>query len=86
MKDLLYAGLGGLLVVKEKVEQEVKKLEEKGKLSREDGEKFIKELQEKGKESETEFKQHIKDALKEAIDELGLVTKEDLKNFINDKK
>jgi polyhydroxyalkanoate synthesis regulator phasin len=85
MKDLLYAGLGGMLVLKEKVEAEVKKLEEKGKLSREDGEKFIKELQDKGKEGEEEFKKQIKDALKEAIDELGLATKADLEKLKLDK-
>lgn len=85
MKDLLFAGLGAMLVAKEKVEEEVKKLEEKGKLSREEGEKFIKELQQKGHESEVEFKKHIKDAVKEAIHELGLVTKEDLENMKNDK-
>lgn len=81
MKDLFYAGLGGMLLVKEKVEAEVKKLEEKGKLSREDGENFLKELQKKGKESEAEFKKEIKEALKEAIDELGLVTKADLEKL-----
>lgn len=85
MKDLLYAGLGGMMILKEKVEAEVKKLEEKGKLSREDGEKFIKELQEKGKEGEDEFKTKVKDLLKELIDELGLVTKEDIAHLKNDK-
>lgn len=85
MKDLLYASLGGMMVLKEKVEAEIKKLEEKGKLSREDGEKFIKELQEKGKEGEDEFKSKVKDALKELIDELGLVTKEDIAHLKNEK-
>ncbi|MCK9472305.1 hypothetical protein [Sulfurimonas sp.] len=85
MKDLFYAGLGGMLILKEKVEAEVKKLEEKGKLSREDGEKFIKELQDKGKEGEVEFKKQIKDALKEVIKELGLATKADLEKFKLDK-
>ena len=85
MKDLLYAGLGGMMVVKEKVEAEIKKLEEKGKLSREDGEKFIKELQDKGHEGEDQFKQKIKDAFKEVIEELGLATKEDIANLKNEK-
>jgi polyhydroxyalkanoate synthesis regulator phasin len=85
MKDLLYAGLGGMLVLKEKVEAEVKKLEEKGKLSREEGEKFLKDLQEKGKEGEDEFKKKIKEALKEAIEELGLATKADLEKLKQEK-
>lgn len=85
MKDLLYASLGGMMVLKEKVEAEIKKLEEKGKLSREDGEKFIKELQEKGKEGENELKTKIKEALRELIDELGLVTKEDIAHLKNEK-
>ena len=85
MKDLFYASLGSMMVLKEKVEAEIKKLEEKGKLSREDGEKFIKELQEKGKEGEDELKTKIKEALREIIDELGLVTKEDIAHLKNDK-
>ncbi len=85
MKDLLYASLGGMMVLKEKVEAEVKKLEEKGKLSREDGKKFIEELQTKGKEGEDELKAKVKDALKELIDELGLVTKEDIAHLKNEK-
>ena len=38
-----------------------------------------------GKEGEEEFKKQIKDALKEAIDELGLATKADLEKFKLDK-
>jgi polyhydroxyalkanoate synthesis regulator phasin len=81
VKDILYTGFGGMMIVKEKIEQELQKLEEKGKLSKEDAKTFLDSLQKKGEESEAEFKEKIKEALKEVIDELGLATKEDIENL-----
>lgn len=78
IKELLYTGLGGALLLKERVEEEVEKLQEKGKLSKEDADKFIEELKVRGEEEEEKFKAHIKDALKEVIDEMGLATKSDI--------
>jgi polyhydroxyalkanoate synthesis regulator phasin len=81
VKDILYTSFGGMMIVKEKIEQELQKLEEKGKLSKEDAKTFLDSLQKKGEESEAEFKEKIKEALKEVIDELGLATKEDIENL-----
>ncbi|MBD3824011.1 MAG: hypothetical protein IE916_05830 [Epsilonproteobacteria bacterium] len=78
LKDLLYGGLGAALLLKERVESEVKKLEEQGKIKTTDAKSFLDSLETKGKEHELHFKEELKNALKEAIDELGLATKEDL--------
>ena len=78
IKELLYTGLGGALLLKERVEEEVEKLQEKGKLSKEDADKFIEKLKIRGEEEEEKLKAHIKDALKEVIDEMGLATKSDI--------
>ena len=78
IKELLYTGLGGALLLKERVEEEVEKLQEKGKLSKEDADKFIEKLKIRGEEEEEQLKAHIKDALKEVIDEMGLATKSDI--------
>jgi polyhydroxyalkanoate synthesis regulator phasin len=78
IKEILYTGLGGALLLKERVEEEVKKLQEKGKLSKEDADTFIEKLKTRGEEEEEKLKAHIKDALKEVIDEMGLATKADI--------
>lgn len=79
LKELLYAGLGGATLLKERVDDEIKRLEAKDKLSKEDTDNFIKKLQERGEEEEENVKKKIKEALKEVVDEMGLATKADIK-------
>lgn len=74
----MYAGLGAAMVMKEKVESEVKKLEEQGKLKTSDAKSFLESIEQKGKEEQERVKEELKRALKEVIDELGLATKEDI--------
>ena len=41
LKDLIYAGIGAASVLKEKVEAEVKKLEDEGKIKTTDAKSFL---------------------------------------------
>jgi polyhydroxyalkanoate synthesis regulator phasin len=41
LKDLIYIGLGGALLAKEKVEKELSELVDKGKLNKEEAQSFI---------------------------------------------
>ena len=86
LKELIFTGLGGALVLKEKIEDELKKLEEKGKLDTKDVKSFLESLEQKGKESDEKFKAELKSTPKEIIDELGLATKEDLEKLKEDLK
>ena len=86
LKELIFTGLGGALVLKEKIEDELKKLEEKGKLDTKDVKSFLESLEQKGKQSDEKFKAELKSTLKEIIDELGLATKEDLQKLKEDLK
>jgi len=81
LKNLIMASLGAAHTIKEQVEKDLKKLEEEGKLSKEDFKTFISSLEEKGKIEEENVKEHIKSHLKELVEELGLVTKEDLEKL-----
>ena len=85
-KELIFTGLGGALVLKDKIEDELKKLEEKGKLDTKDVKSFLESLEQKGKESDEKFKAELKTHMKEIIDELGLATKEDLAKLKEDLK
>jgi polyhydroxyalkanoate synthesis regulator phasin len=78
IKEILYTGLGGAMLLKERVDEEIEKLQEKGKLSKEDAQVFMDKLKVRGEEEETKLKSHIKEALKEVIDEMGLATKADI--------
>ena len=81
LKELAYLGLGGALLAKERVEEELKKLEERGKISKEEAESFINSAKERGKEEEERLKEEIKKALKEVVSELGLATKADIEEL-----
>jgi polyhydroxyalkanoate synthesis regulator phasin len=78
LKELLYTGMGGALLLKEKVEEELKKLEEKGKISTTDTKSFLDSLKSKGEEEEKRLKEEIKSAIREVIEELGVATKQDI--------
>lgn len=77
----MYAGLGAAMVMKERVESEVKKLQEQGKLKTSDAKSFLDSIEQKGKEEKARVKEELKLALKEIIDELGLATKEDIQKL-----
>ena len=86
LKDLMYAGIGAMSVLKEKVEAEVKKLEDEGKLKTTDAKSFLESIEKKGKEEDDKLKEKLKSTLKEIIDELGLATKADLEKLKEDLK
>lgn len=81
LKELLYTGMGGALLLKEKVEEELKKLEEKGKISTTDTKSFLESLKSKGEDEEKRLKEEIKSAIREVIEELGIATKQDIEEL-----
>ena len=44
LKEFLHVSLGGMVVLKEKIEEELKNLEEKGKINTADAKNFIRHL------------------------------------------
>jgi polyhydroxyalkanoate synthesis regulator phasin len=64
--------------MKEKVEKEMQKLQEEGKIKTSDAKSFLESIEQKGKDEEKRLKEELKSALKEVIEELGIATKEDL--------
>lgn len=81
-KDLMYTGLGGALLLKEKVEEELKKLEEKGKINTTDTKSFLESLKTKGENEENRLKDELKSAIREVIEELGIATKKDIEEAL----
>lgn len=81
LKELLHVGMGSVMVVKEKIEGELKVLQEKGKINTADAKSFLESVSKKGEEEDERLKAKIKDMLKEAIEELGVATKKDLEDL-----
>lgn len=86
LKELIYTGLGGALILKEKVEGELQKLQDDGKLDAKDIKSFIESLEQKGKQSDEKFKEELKSTIKEILDELGVATKADIEKLKEDLK
>jgi len=80
-KEFLHMGLGGVVVLKEKIEEELKVLEEKGKISTSDAKSFIESISQKGKDEDERIKAKMKEMIKEAIEELGVATKSDIEEL-----
>lgn len=81
LKDMIHTGMGVGMLLKEKVEKEVKKLEEEGKIKTDDAKTFVESLLEKGKDEEQRVKDLLKDSIKEVISELGIATKDDIEKL-----
>jgi polyhydroxyalkanoate synthesis regulator phasin len=78
LKDIISFGLGSALLIKEKVEEELKELVEKGKISQEEVKELLENAKKRGEEEEIKAKEELKKAIKEVISELNLATKEDI--------
>lgn len=81
LKELIYTGIGATALLKEKVEEELKNLEEKGKIKTDDVKSFMESIEERGREEDEKFKAKLKDTLKDIIDELGIATKDDINSL-----
>ncbi len=81
LKDMLYTGLGMGVLLKEKIQAELQKLEEEGKIKKDDASALLNSLSQKGKEEEERIKEIFKKSIKEVIEDLGLATKEDIKEL-----
>ncbi|MCG3661702.1 hypothetical protein [Aliarcobacter butzleri] len=86
LKEILFTSLGGALLLKERVAEELKTLEEKGKIKTDDAKSFLESLEKKGKDEDERIKTKIKDMFKEVLDELGVATKADLEKLKQDLK
>ncbi|MEA3316126.1 MAG: hypothetical protein U9Q30_09740 [Campylobacterota bacterium] len=81
LKEILYTGVGVASIFKEKVEEEVKKLEESGKIKTDDAKSLLQSIEKKGKEEEEKSKEKLKEMLKDIIKELDIATKQDIEKL-----
>ena len=76
--DLLHIGLGAAFMAKEKIEAQLKDLEQLGTISKEELNRFVDEAQQRARQEKDALDARIKEKVAEAAKELGLATKEDI--------
>ncbi len=81
LTELMNTVLGAKAMAKEKMKEDMKKLHKDGKMKKCDVKKHIKALEKKGEEEHKELKKHIRSMMKQIVNELGIVSKKDLKRL-----
>tara|TARA_B110000046_G_C12822942_1_gene326188 strand:- start:318 stop:584 length:267 start_codon:yes stop_codon:yes gene_type:complete len=81
LKEILFTGIGAGIILKDKAEDELKKLQDNGKIKSTDAKSFLESLKKIAEEEDERIKEKLKSALKEIIDELGIATKVDLEKL-----
>ena len=81
IKKSIYLGLGIAAATKEKVENLVDELIEKGELAKEEKSSAVKEILEKLEKSEKEFKEKTGAVVNEAVKNLEFATQKDIKEL-----
>jgi len=78
LKELMFAGMGASVMVRKKLEDEIKTLKKNGKMKKKHAKSFLESLENTGRMEDKKIKKHFRKLLREAINDLGLVTKKDL--------
>ena len=82
LKDLIYLGVGSVLLAKEKIDAEISELVEKGKVSKEEAKKLAESAKERAEKEEAEMKEKLKEMIREVIQEMDLATKSDIEEML----
>jgi polyhydroxyalkanoate synthesis regulator phasin len=77
LKNLLYHGLGVVAITKEKVERAVEELVNKGKMTKEEGQKFYEELKAESGKAGHEFKDNLKESFRSFLENSGIPSREE---------
>ena len=81
IKSGFYAGIGMMLKGKEKLEDAAREFIKDKNVSAEEGEKFVKDMVNKASETKEEVTQFIDDRVKQVIDKMGYVKKEEYESM-----
>lgn len=81
VERLLTIVAGAWTLTKDKAENLVKELEEKGEVKKKDAKKYVDELVKKGEKEREELKTTIDERIREITKKLGIVTKQDIERI-----
>ena len=78
IRKTVLTGIGLAALTKEKIEEVVKEVVEKGKLSEKEGKEFIDELLKKSEDTKEKVEGQIEKAVQATLKKMNLVTRDDL--------
>jgi len=87
MKTLLekgfLAGLGLLSMTREKAEKVIEELSHEGEVQKNEVKQWVDQLSDRGEEERQALRNLIRDEMKKVLDEMGIVTKEDIQKLLD---
>ena len=78
----LLAGIGLLSMTREKAQEIIDDLSHEGEVQKSEVKQWVDQLTDRGEEERQALRKVIRDEMKKVLDEMGLVTKEDLQKMI----
>ena len=86
MKTLLekgfLAGIGLLSMTRDKAEKLIEELSHEGEVQKSEVKQWVDQLSNRGEEERQALRKLIRDEMKKVLDEMGLVTKEDIQKLL----
>lgn len=79
----LLVGMGLLSMTREKAQKIIDDLGHEGELQKKDVNQWVEQLTSRGEEERQALRKLVRDEVKKVLDEMGLATKEDLKEMLN---
>ncbi len=76
------AGIGLLSMTREKAQNLIDELSHEGELQKNEVKQWVDQLTDRGEEERQAMRKLVRDEMKKVLDEMGLVTKEDLKEML----
>ncbi len=81
----LLAGMGLLSMTREKAQQVIEELSREGEVQKNEVSRWVDQLADRGEEERSALRKLIRDEMKKVLDEMGLVTKQDIQDLLNKK-
>jgi len=78
----LLVGIGLLSMTREKAQEVIDELSSEGKLQTGEVKEWVDQLTDRGEEERQALRKLIRDEMKKVLDEMGLVTKEDIQELL----
>ena len=76
------AGIGLLSMTREKAQKVIDELSHEGEVQKNEVTKWVDQLADRGEEERQALRKLIRDEVKQALDEMGLATKEDIQKLV----
>ena len=78
----LLAGIGLLSMTREKAQDIIEDLSQEGEFQKSEVKQWVDQLSDRGEEERQALRKLIRDEMKKVLDEMGLVTEEDLQEML----